>query len=179
MEETIDMLSIIFGEKNVIARNPIKCLVYNTFHAKNTFVHFDCHKNLVKDQNQRKYYIFKNENFIQIPDIIQLSEDFITLLRAFLSYFHHYMLWHFIAMQIYRQYLKSTNRLATNDRKMDYQESRLDTTREDGIIESKTEYQERRQINKIDNGMTDEKTGYQERRRATTREDILTRETTT
>jgi hypothetical protein len=43
---------------------------------------------------------------------------------------------------------------------MDYQESRLDTTREDGIIESKTEYQERRQINKINNGMTDEKTGY-------------------
>ena len=36
MEETSDILSIIFLEKTVIARNLIKCLVHNTFHTKNT-----------------------------------------------------------------------------------------------------------------------------------------------
>ena len=138
-----------------LQQREIQSNIWCTIHFKPQ-IHFSY--NLMKDWTQEKYYIFKNEKFIQIPDIIQLSEDLITLLRAFLSYFHHYILWHFIAMQIYRQYLKFTNRLATNDRKTDYQESRLDTTREDGIIEPKTEYQERRQINKIDNGMTDEKT---------------------
>ena len=63
MEETIDMLSIIFGEKNVIAQNPIKCLVYNTFHAKNTFVHFDCHKNLVKRLELAEILHFQKREF--------------------------------------------------------------------------------------------------------------------
>jgi hypothetical protein len=36
MEETSDILSIVFLEKTVRARNLIKCLVHNTFHTKNT-----------------------------------------------------------------------------------------------------------------------------------------------